>query len=298
MSPRRRIRPIEAAVVAAALALAGLGWARSFPNTYRVAAVQMHSRTGDLSFNRAHMEDLARRAAATGARVIVFPEAAVTGYVSEDFEVWTDPVERPGEGRSLQNYAEPADGKSVSRFAALARELGAYIVVPFVEYDRAGRRYFNTLVAVGPRGRVRAHYRKLNPWPRAEATWATPGDKGLVWVDTEYGRLGLLICYDIHSVARRLAEAGCDTLLYSVAWVGRPGMWFEEHLPAIADGLDVNIVAANWTFPPESPLCEPGYGYSRVIDSRGQVLAAAGEELGEEIVLADLPVGEPPNGHD
>ena len=305
MSAHRRIRPLEAVVVVAALAVAALGWARSLPRsagaesaaagarTFRVAAVQMHSRMGDTAWNRQRMVELARRAAAMGAQVIVFPETAATGYVSADFEVWTDPVRRPGEGRPLTDAAEPAEGRTVQACAELSRELGVYIVAPFVEYDRASGRYYNTQVFTGPGGAVRGHYRKLNPWPRAEATWATPGDRGLCIVETEYGRLGLLVCYDVHSVARRLAEAGADTLLYSIAWVdSHPERWFGESLPGKARDLGVNIVAANWTFPRERPLCEPGAGYSRVIAADGRVLAAAAEPLGEEIVIADLPVAK------
>jgi predicted amidohydrolase len=302
MSSKRRIKPIEAAVISAALALVALAWARSFrgmesageplpPRTFRVAAVQMYSRMGDLTYNRARMEKLARAAAERGADVIVFPEASVTGYVSKDFEIWTDPVARPDEGRSLQSYAETAGGKSVERFRRLAAELGVYIVIPFIEYDRAQKHYYNTLILAGPGGKVRGHYRKLNPWPRAEATWATDGDRGLCAVKTEFGRLGLLICYDIHTVADRLAKQGVDTLLYSIAWVDhKPQMWFDERLPGIADRLQVNIVASNWTFPRKSPLQEKGYGYSRVISADGEVLARASAALSEEIVFADLPV--------
>lgn len=301
MRAQRRVRPVEAAVVFAAVVIAALSWVRSLPRgesaeesappTFRVAAVQMYSRMGDLSYNRAHMAELARRAAGRGAKVVVFPEAAVTGYVSVDGQVWTDPVRRPGEGRSLQNYAEPFRGKSVRFFSELAGELDIYIVVPFVEYDRAQKRYFNTLALVGPKGEVRAHYRKLNPWPGAEATWSSPGDRGLVWADTEFGRLGLLICYDVHSVAERLAARKVDTLLYPIAWVdSKPTLWFEERLPARADQLGVNIVAANWTFPPEREPPFRGAGYSRVISAGGKVLAASGRVLGEEIVMAELPV--------
>jgi len=292
---------VEAAVVSAAVVVAALSLVRSVsrtesaeeqraPRTFRVAAVQMCSRMGDLNYNRARMAELARRAAARGAKVIVFPEAAVTGYVSADFEVWTDPVARPGQGRSLQNYAEPADGGSVRAFSKLSRELGVYIVVPFIEYDRARKKYFNTLVLVGPRGKVRAHYRKLHPWLPAESNWSAEGDLGLVWADTEYGRLGLLICYDMHWVGEQLAGKGADTLLYSVAWVGPPPQWFDGQLPEKAGRFKVNIVAANWTFP--RPPEFSGAGWSRVIAADGKALAAVQRPLGEEIVIADLPVPE------
>ncbi len=299
MRTQRKIRPVEIAVVSAAVVVAALSLVRSVsrtesaeelaaPRTFRVAAVQMYSRMGDLTYNRARMATLARRAAAKGADVIVFPEAAVTGYVSEGFEVWTDPRRNPGQGRSLQGYSEPVDGKSVQVFSKLSRELGVYIVVPFVEYDRDQKKYYNTLVLVGPGGKVRAHYRKLHPWLPAENTWASKGNRGLVWADTEFGRLGLLICYDMHWVGEQLAEEGADTLLYSVAWVGPPQQWFAGQLMERAGRFKVNIVAANWTFPREPEFS--GAGWSRVIGADGKAPAATERVIGEEIVVADLPL--------
>lgn len=267
------------------------------PATVRVAAVQMHSLFGRPAANRARMERLARQAAARGARIIVFPEAAVPGYMSADGEIWTDPQTRPGEGRSLAGVAEPADGESVRRFAALARELKVCIVVPFIERDEAAGKYYNAQVLVGPDGRTLAHYRKLNPWPGAEATWASRGDLGAVAADVPLGRVGLLVCYDIHSVPRELVGKGAGTLLWSVAMVGfKPEDWFGENLPARARSLGVNLVAANWTFPPEARPADRGYGYSRIIDRTGRVLAAARDECAEEVVIADLPVAPPPGG--
>jgi len=264
--------------------------------TVRVAAVQMASRFADPAANRDKMEKLAREAAKGGAKIIVFPEAAVQGYVSPKFELWTDPKRRPGEGKSLEGFAEPADGESAKRFGKLAGELKTYMVVPFIERDEVeggGVRHFNSLLLFGPDGKRLLHYRKINPWPRAEATWAADGDRGLAFVDTEYGRLGLLICYDVHSVAAKLAAEKVDTLLYAIAWVDlKPERWFGERLPEKAKALGVNIVAANWTFPADDRLVDRGYGYSRVIGKDGTVLAAAKDECGEEIVYADLPVPE------
>jgi predicted amidohydrolase len=307
VSNARRIRPAEAVVLAVALALTVLAWVRCAPRgagapaagaaapTVRVAAVQMHSRFAEPEANRARMETLARQAARRGAKIIVFPEAAVQGYVSPEFELWTDPARRPGEGRSLAGFAEPADGESARRFGRLAAELKCYLVVPFIERDEAAGRYYNSLLLFGPAGERLLHYRKLNPWPRGEATWAADGDLGLAHVDTEFGRLGLLICYDVHTVAAKLAAEKVDTLLYAIAWVdSKPEVWFGERLPEKARSLGVNIVAANWTFPEAHRLTDRGYGYSRVIDRTGRVLAAASGECAEEVVIADLPVPAKP----
>ena len=300
MRRRRNLRRFEILIIFAALAVVSISWVRSVPRgepaaarTFKAAAIQMYSRMGDTRANRDHMVELARKAALRGADVIVFPEAAATGYVSEDSEIWTDPVRRPGEGRPLFGYAETLKGETVRALSSVARAMAVYIVVPFIEMDRGQKKYFNALVLVGPDGAIKSHYRKISPWPRAEATWAADGDLGLAWADTEFGRLGLLICYDIHSVARKLADKQCDTLLYSVAWVdAKPEMWFEERLPLLVKHYGVNLVAANWTFHPARPPAEKGYGYSRIIGADGKILARAGANLCEEIVIAELPVGK------
>ena len=79
-----------------------------------------------------------------------------------------------------------------------------------------------------------------------------------------------------------------DTLLYSIAWVDDQGSeWFDRDLPAVAALHRFNIVASNWTVPERPDWC--GYGQSRVITADGSIAARARDDLGEEIVLADLP---------
>jgi predicted amidohydrolase len=222
---------------------------------------------------------------------VVFPEAAVPGYVSENFQTWTDPVRRPDEGRSLEGVAETAEGETARFAAGLARDLRIYLAAPFIERDTSTGRYYNSVLLASPDGEIVGRYRKISPWPRAEATWASPGDSGLCIVETEFGRLGVMICYDSHSVARRLAEAGATTVLVPTAWVGPdPERWFGERLPAMARQLGLNLVAANWRFPADRPLCEPGAGCSKVIAADGRVLAGAQGLDDDEIVVADLPI--------
>ncbi|MHC4503316.1 MAG: carbon-nitrogen hydrolase family protein, partial [Planctomycetota bacterium] len=138
------------------------------------------------------------------------------------------------------------------------------------------------------------HYRKLNPWPFAERGWATAGDRGLVHVDTPYGRLALLICYDINYEPLNLRDLGVDTLLYPIAWVDRPkSSWFGSGLPRLARDADINIIGANWTVPGKPSWS--GYGQSLIVSRSGAVLARARSDAAEEIVCAeiDVPAGRP-----
>ena len=259
-----------------------------------VAAVQTASRLGEVEGNRRRLGALAARAADRGARIVVLPECAVPGYRSQDGRViWSAPERMDGDAgyRSLEGAAETVPGPSTEYFGELARRLGIYVTAPIAEVAQVEgvRTYFNSLVLLGPDGTVRAHYRKLKPWPIAEHRWSAKGDRGLALADTEYGRLGLMICYDVHTVLPRLKAAGADAVLYAIAWVDHdPALWFEEHLPDRAARAGCHLICANWSV--ERAPDWRGYGFSRVIDRTGRVMARARTRTGDEIVYARLPL--------
>ncbi|GAG47205.1 unnamed protein product, partial [marine sediment metagenome] len=178
-------------------------------------------------------------------------------------------------------------------------ELNIYLTVPLLEVNRKSGLYYNTSVLMGPDGRMLIHYRKRDPWPWAERGWATPGNRGNPVVETPFGRLGLLICYDIHDQAEVMGRKRIDTLLYSIAWVdSRRSDWYAVRLPAIARTRGFNIIAANWTVPKDPAPKWHGYGQSRIIAASGKVLAKVRDDLAEEIVYSELPVrapGKPPS---
>ena len=61
--------------------------------------------------------------------------------------------------------------------------------------------YYNSVSLINPKGEIVGHYRKTNLWPSYDNAWATPGSN-IVTVDTEYGKIGLGICFDIHKILR------------------------------------------------------------------------------------------------
>jgi predicted amidohydrolase len=263
------------------------------PATVRVAAVQFISRWARPAENRKALEPLIREAAKNGAKIVVLPETAITAYMSHDIRLtWqlagrkiTDGLQ----GVSPKTFAESVPGESTREFGKLANELGIYLTVPLVELDATQEKYFNTLVLVDPAGKIALHYRKRNPWPWAERGWASPGDRGHPFLDTPYGRLGLLICYDINYEPMKLKEKQIDHLLYSIAWVDEPKSdWFTRRLPEIAKQANMNIIGANWSVPDEPGWS--GYGHSLILLRNGQVAARAKSALGNEIIYADLPV--------
>jgi predicted amidohydrolase len=288
------------------------------PTTVRVAAVQCSSELGDVEANTARLTSLVREAAAGGARIVVLPEAAITGYVSQDLQwnwhVAGRPLDRAFRGRNPAPVAQTVPGVATEHFCALAKELGIYLTIPLVERvdeppsrgadgtspppgkPEASPKFYNTVCLAAPDGRLAAHYRKLNPWPFPEQSWATRGDRGLQIVDTEYGRVGLAICFDIHTILARYEDQRLWALLYPIAWVDEehPAEWFYHRLPADVARYKHHVIGANWSV--DRPQRWRGYGFSTIISADGKVLATARSLYGSEIVYAELPVAKSVSG--
>jgi len=119
-----------AAVVAGATCLAGCGSGRG---TVRVAAIQCHSTFGDPAANRAKLAGMIARAARKGAKIVVLPETAVTGYLSADLKTtWQVPGRdiSPGlNGADPAGAAETVPGPSTAFFGRLADRWNIYLTV-------------------------------------------------------------------------------------------------------------------------------------------------------------------------
>mmetsp|Transcript_114220 Transcript_114220/g.277299 ORF Transcript_114220/g.277299 Transcript_114220/m.277299 type:complete len:363 (+) Transcript_114220:32-1120(+) len=264
--------------------------------TVKVASLQSPSSLGEIATNVARFERQIRTAAAAGAKVMVLPETAITGYLSEDLQTNWKIEGRPLDSRFSKTadpvaFAEPQDGPSVTHFSSLAAELGVYITVPFIEIDQSTGHLFNAVSLVGPRGgKAVAHYRKNCPWPDPEKSWATPfsGVENAI-CDTEYGRVGLAICFDIHSILAKYHELSLWALLYPIAWVGDTNRWFNELLPLKLQqcACPHYIVGANWAT--MAPPAWAGAGGSTVYGPHGKIVSSAGTHWKETIVYATLP---------
>jgi predicted amidohydrolase len=174
----------------------------------RVAACQVSLRVGAAAQNRAAALDAAGRAADAGARIIVLPELAPSGYMFAS----------PQEARSA---AEPADGPAVTEWAELAARRHLVIIGGFAELGADGLVY-NSAVLADPGG-VLAVYRKVHLWD-AESDFFVPGSEPPPVVATEFGQIAVMICYDVEfpEWVRLPALAGADLLAVPTNWPAEP----------------------------------------------------------------------------
>jgi len=168
-----------------------------------VACCQLTPVFGDLAGNRERTARAITDAADAGASVVVLPELVSSGYVFESRE----------EARAC---AEPADGETVTGWAGLAARHQAVIVGGFAE--SAGGELFNSAALVDPGG-PRAVYRKAHLWDR-ERLWFTPGSDAPPVVATPFGRISVMICYDLEfpEWVRLPALDGAQLLCAPVNW--------------------------------------------------------------------------------
>lgn len=269
------------------------------PAVVKVASIQCSSDLGDVEGNRKKLTALIEEAAGQGAKIVVLPEAAITGYLSQDLktnwqlEGW--PMEKGFTGKDPLPFAETVPGPSTNQFAALAKKLGIYLTVPLVEVEAGpdGKpakdpKFYNTVCLVSPQGELVAHYRKLTPWPYPEKSWATSGDLGVATYQTEYGLVGLGICFDIHTILEKYEPHHIWALLYPIAWVDEehPAEWFYHRMPARIKPFNHYVVGANWSVDQKQKW--RGYGFSSIYAPNGEVLATAKSLHGSEIIYADL----------
>ena len=146
-----------------------------------------------------------------------------------------------GTSRPYVGAAEPIPGPSTGRLGEKARRYGMYIVAGLTERD--GPVVYNTAVLIDRHGNVAGRYRKVN-LPREEIEGGvTPGGAYPVF-DTDFGKIGLMICWDGEYVdpARAMAIQGAEILFVPAAGgylTLLKARALENHLYVVSSGFDV-----------------------------------------------------------
>jgi N-carbamoylputrescine amidase len=202
--------------------------------------------------------------------------------------------------------AEPIPGESTEALAKLAKAHKLVIVASLFE-KRAEGLYHNTAVVIDADGNLLGKYRKMHIPDDPlyyEKFYFTPGDLGFRSFDTDYGKVGTLVCWDqwYPEGARLTALTGAQILFYPTAIGWHPSEKAEygerqhssweiiQRSHAVANGLYVAV--ANRTGYEPTPEGHPGegiqfWGQSFIADPSGQLLVR-GEVNQEEILMAEV----------
>ncbi|MGH2935758.1 MAG: carbon-nitrogen hydrolase family protein [Gaiellaceae bacterium] len=188
-----------------------------------VACVQAEPVVLDRERTLDKVEGLAAEAARNGAGLVVFPETFVPVYPSsrwaKAFAGWQNEGAKETFARLAQSsvaVGSPAE----KRLGACARELGIWLVtgVNEVDAEKPGTIY-NALFFHAPDGTLALHHRKLVPTNHERLVWGQGDGRGLTAVETGFGRLGGLICWENYMPLARFAlyESGVEIYVASTA---------------------------------------------------------------------------------
>jgi predicted amidohydrolase len=196
------------------------------------------------------------QAAARGADIVCLPEG----------------ITAVGNGLSYAQAAEAVPGPTTEFLGDLARRLHVWIVAGL--YERSGARLYNTAVLVGRDGKLVGRYRKMSLPDEEIEGGITPGSETPVF-ETDFGRVGLMICWDSSypEVARALAAGGAEVILMPIAG------GVESLVQARAVENQVHIVASGYDF------------RSGIFDRRGERIADAKGD--PDVLVAEVDLARP-----
>ncbi|PKM84884.1 MAG: carbon-nitrogen hydrolase [Firmicutes bacterium HGW-Firmicutes-11] len=249
----------------------------------------------DKKSNLAKAEAMVREAAARGANVVSLPEIFNCPYANKYF----------------REYAEDRNGETTSILSSLAKELGIYLIggsIPEIEDGDASKdgdagaesdavkepRVYNTCFVFDRSGSIIARHRKVhlfdvdveNGIRIRESDTITPGEDLTVF-DTEYGRFGVAICYDIRfpELFRSLALAGAKMVILPAAFSFATGIaHWDITLRTRALDNQFYLAAVSPARDPESPYL--AYGHSCIATPWGEFSAKTDHR--ESILIGEV----------
>jgi len=248
-------------------------------NEINVALAQISCKVADKKHNLNVMRKNIRQARDRDANLVVFPELALTGYMCRDL---------------VYELAEPIpEGPSIRRLEEVTKKEDIHVIFGMLERSgKARATIYNTAVLLGPSGFI-GKYRKMHlPTHSAfeEKRYFRLGYQAPVF-ETDIGRLGLIICYDVFfpEITRLLRLKGAQLIVCISASPAVRRKFFETLTVARAIENTAYLVYVNLVG------VEDGlqfWGGSRIVAPNGKIISQAkyDEEdlVTERIDYADL----------
>jgi len=249
--------------------------------TLRVALVQFTA-GDDPAANTAALQRYINEAADGGAKFVLTPE--VSNIISSS------------RSHQEQVLSKQKDDQTLRALSALAKARKIFLLIGSLALKSDGERFLNRSFLILPTGKILAHYDKIHMFDVAlgggeryrESSQFQPGSRAVL-ADTEIGKIGLTICYDLRfpHLHRTLAQAGAQILTVPAAFTVPTGKAHWHTLlkaRAIETGCFILAPAAVGQHSPKRAT----YGHSLVVSPWGEVLADGGTAEGVTFATLDL----------
>lgn len=274
---------------------------------FTAAVVQDAPVVFDRDATIAKVHELAARAAETGARLIVFPEAFVSAYPKGlDFGARVG-MRLPAGRDDFRRYYDSAvvmDGAEIDAIGAAARLAEAYLVIGVIERD--GGTLYCTVLFFGPNGRLLGKHRKLMPTAMERLVWGFGDGSTLPVFESPLGRIGAVICWENYMPLLRMAMYAKGVQLYCAPTADDRDSWAATMTHVALEGRCFVLSACQYLLRGD---CPPDYaaiqgddadavlmrGGSCIISPLGRMLAGPSFE-GPAILTAEIDLGDVARG--
>jgi nitrilase len=242
-------------------------------------------------------------AAAAGAKVILFPEAFIGGYpkgLNYGLVVGArDPIGREEFRLQLESAIE-VPGPQSQRLGEAAAAHGVYVVIGVIE--RESGTCYCTALFFAPDGRLHGKHRKLMPTALERMIWGFGDGSTLTVMDSPYGRIGSVICWENYMPMLRMAMYSKNVALYCAPTADDRDTWLASMQHVAMEGRCFVLTACQFIrkkdFPEtvrvslgDSPDAVLMRGGSAIISPLGKVLAGPYFE-GETVLTASLDLND------
>jgi len=209
-------------------------------------------------------------AAANGAKLVIFPECAATGYCFESAD-------------EAREYAQPIPGPITQAVQTHCKTHSCFVVFGMLEAD--GDKIYNAAVLVGPEGLI-GYYRKVHLPYLGIDMFTAYGDRPFAVHEAGDLRIGMLICYDASfpEATRCLALAGADIVVLPTNWPPGSECVAQSTIRTRANENGIYFAAVNRV---GTERGFPFIGMSSICAPNGDVLAAP-TGVNEQVFYADI----------
>lgn len=244
----------------------------------RIAVCQILCLDGDRRGNLARIENAVAEAAGAGAQIACLPEMAIYGWVNPE----------------AHQRAQAIPGADSDFLCEMAGEHGICLTVGLAEKD--GVNLYDTAILVDSVGKILLKHRKINLLSELMTPPYAPG-RDVAVTETEFGRVGLLICADTHdrAILTRMAGLRPDLVLVPYGYAAPEEAWpqhggeLERVVTNAAKTVGVPVIGTNLVGRiSHGPWKGRTYaGHSVAAEGTGRILATA-RDFDREVVIVSV----------
>lgn len=224
--------------------------------------------TSDIDKNMGKIDKFVKEAYRYEVELLIFPELANTGYILDS--------------KKEKKLAEKSDGKFVWKIKEYSKKYKMHIIAGYLEKE--DEKFYNSIVFTDDNGKILANYRKRYLWKKENILFEKGSET--VVVDTEFGKIGLAICYDMEfpEPSREMALKGAKLICAPSCFSKRAENRWDIEMNANALFNLLFVAGANIV---DRYCC----GKSKIIGPDGLNIVEASNYL-EELVMADIDFSE------